>query len=184
MAYEQARRVPSDPVDAQRMAIPGEITVKNDFDEQPLRFRLQVEPELAAMGDPANIPLLRGHPLVEVGPPSAQDAMPGALVQRVALSKAAQNSGGVFMVGASDRTTGKAVDLRTHRALAVRLEVEGPEQASGQTPVLNIQLETGDTTYRDYYIDLNFRGTKTVILPEPGTSRMLAEFPPVSSNYR
>ena len=184
--WHMSRRGEFHPIryDAQRMAIPGEITVKNEFDEQPLRFRLQVEPELAAMGDPANIPLLRGHPLVEVGPPSAQDAMPGALVQRVSLSKAAQNSGGVFMVGASDRTTGKAVDLRTHRALAVRLEVEGPEQASGQTPVLNIQLETGDTTYRDYYIDLDFRGTKTVILPEPGTSRMLAEFPPVSSNYR
>jgi hypothetical protein len=30
---------------------------------------------------------------------------------------------------------------------------------------------------------LDFRGLKTVILPEPGTSRMLAEFRPAPSNY-
>ena len=71
--------------------------------------------------------------------------MPGALVQRVELSKAVQDQGSVFMVGPSDRTAGKALDLTTHRALAVRLEVEGPAQASGETPVLNLQLETGDT---------------------------------------
>ena len=169
--------------DAQRAATPGEITLKNEFEEQPLKFRLQVTPELANPGDPANIMLLNSQLPVEIPPPSSKDAMPGALTQRVELSKAAQDQGSVFMVGASDRTTGKALDLTKHRALAVRLDVEGPTQASGESPVLNLQLETGNKTYRDYYVDLDFRGTKTVLLPEPGTSRTLAEFRPAPSNY-
>ena len=78
---------------------------------------------------------------------------------------------------------GRALDLTTHRALAVQLEVEGPARTSGESPVLNVQLEAGGKTYRDYYIDLDFRGRKTIILPEPGTSRMLAEFWPAYSNY-
>jgi hypothetical protein len=169
--------------DAQRMVIPGEITLENQFEVQPLKFRLQVVPELASTGDPVNIPLLRGQPPVEIRPPGAQDAMPGALVQRVELSKAVQDTDSVFMVGPSDRTPGRALDLTRHRALAVQLEVEGSAQASGESSVLNVQLEAGGKTYRDYYIDLDFRGLKTVILPEPGTSRMLAEFRPAPSNY-
>ena len=58
---------------------------------------------------------------------------------------------------------GRALDLTTHRALAVQLEVEGPAPASGQSPVLNVQLEAGGNTYRDYYIDLDFRGRKTIV---------------------
>ena len=169
--------------DAQRMVIPGEITLENQFEVQPLKFRLQVVPELASTGDPVNIPLLRCQPPVEIRPPGAQDAMPGALVQRVELSKAVQDTDSVFMVGPSDRTPGRALDLTRHRALAVQLEVEGSAQASGESSVLNVQLEAGGKTYRDYYIDLDFRGLKTVILPEPGTSRMLAEFRPAPSNY-
>jgi hypothetical protein len=170
--------------DAQRASIPSEITLKNEFEEQPLKFRLQVTPELANPGDPANILLLKSQPLVESPPPGSKDAMPGALIQRVELSKAVQDQGSVFMVGPSDRTAGKALDLTKHRALSVRLEVEGPAQASGESPVLNLQLETGNKTYRDYFVDLDFRGTKTVLLPEPGTSRTLAEFRPAPSNYQ
>jgi len=92
----------------------------------------------------------------------------------------------VFIVGptpTSDRPPGKAIDLTRHRELAVRLEVEGPALGSAESPVLNVQLEAGGSRYRDYYIDLDFRGTKTVILPEPGTRRMLAEFRPADANY-
>jgi hypothetical protein len=169
--------------DAQRIAIPGVATVRDKYEEQPLKFRLQVTPELAASGDPANIILLRSQSPVEIRPPAPSDAMPGALVQRVELSKAVQDQGSVLMVGPSDRTAGKARDLTTHRALAVQLEVDGPAVDSGEGAVLNVQLEAGGKTYRDYYIDLNFRGPKTVILPEPGTDRMLAEFRPAYSNY-
>jgi hypothetical protein len=169
--------------DAQRAAIPSEITLKNEFEEQPLKFRLQVVPNLANPGDPANILLLKSQRPVEIPPPSSKDAMPGALIQRVELSEAVQEQESVFMVGARDRTAGKALDLTKHRALAVRLEVDGPTPTTGGSPVLNLQLETGDKTYRDYYVDLDFSGTKTVFLPDPGTNRMLAEFRPAYSNY-
>ena len=109
--------------------------------------------------------------------------MPGALVQRVELSKTVQGHDSVLMVGPSEQTAGKALDLTTHRALAVQLEVDGSAAASNESAVLNVQLEAGGKTYRDYYIDLDFRGSKTIVLPEPDTSRMLAEFRPAYSNY-
>jgi hypothetical protein len=169
--------------DAQRVTVPGEVTVTDSYEEQSLKFRLQVAPKLAAIGDPANIPLLRGDSPMDIRPPRASDAMPGALVQRIELSTATQHPGSVFMVGPNDGTPGKALDLTRHRALAVRLDVDGPAPASDESPVLNIQLEAGGNTYRDYYIDLDFRGSKVVVLPAPGTSRMLAEFRPAGSNY-
>jgi hypothetical protein len=149
--------------DAKRMVIPGEITLENQFEVQLLKFRLQVVPELASTGDPVNIPLLRGQPPVEIRAPGVHDLMPGALARRISFSN--------------------VLDLTTHRALRVELTVEGPVQASGKSPVLNLQLEAGGKFYRDYYIDLDFRGSKTVILPEPGTQRMLPEFRPAASNY-
>ncbi len=169
--------------DAQSVTIPGEITVNNQFEEQHLNFRLQAEPQLAAPGDPSNIPLLRSPSPVELRLPAAQDAMPGALIQRIVLNNAAQDQSSVFLVGPNNRTPGKALDLTTHRGLAVQLETDGPPQASGDSPVLNVQLEAGEKTYRDYYIDLNFRGVTMLILPEPTTSRMLAEFRPSQSDY-
>ena len=90
------------------------------------------------------------------------------------------------MVGprpADEKDPGKPLDLTKHRALAVRLSVEGPATGSGETPVLNIQLEAGGKTYRDYYVNVDFSGPKTVILTDPGTNRMLAEFRPAYANY-
>jgi hypothetical protein len=181
--------------DAQRVAVPGEITLKNDFSDQPLKFRLKIAPALAASGDTSNIVLLRAEPPVEIQPPDAKATMPGALAQHFDFTKAAQAQlsernysigRGVFLVGqraADDKTPGKPLDLTKHRALAVRLSVEGLTPGSGETSVLNIQLEAGGKRYRDYYVDVDFSGPKTVILAEPGTSRMLAEFRPAYANY-
>jgi hypothetical protein len=172
--------------DVQRVALPGEITVRNHFSEQPLKFRMQVAPVLTVVGDQSNIPLLRMELPVKVQPPVVTAIMPGALVQRVEFTKAVQDQGSVFMVGpetADKKSPGKALDLTKHRALAVQLNVEGLTPDSGEWPVLNVQLEAGGGTYRDYYVDLNANGPRTVILPEPGTSRMLAEFRPVQANY-
>jgi len=44
-------------------------------------------------------------------------------------------------------------------------------------------LEAGGKTYRDYYINLDFVGQRTIILPEPTTERMLGEFRPAHANY-
>jgi hypothetical protein len=166
--------------DAQGMAVPGEIQTRNQFADQPLKFRLQVTSNLAASGDPGNILLLRSQSPIEVRPPDAHDAMPGALAQRIDLINAAPSGGSV---PANGRAPGRALDLTTHRALAVQLEVDGAAPAANQSPVLNVQLETAGKTLRDYYIDLNFQGSKTVILPEPGTDRMLANFRSDAKNY-
>ena len=149
--------------DPQQLSIPAEAVVNNEFEVQPLKFRLQVTPKLAPNGDPANIRLLQQVSPGPIQAPGAQNAMPGALAQRIGFST--------------------PLDLTSHRALAVQLDVEGAEQAPGKSPVLNIQLDTGGAFYRDYYIDLDFRGLKTVILPEAGTQRMLPEFRPAASNY-
>jgi hypothetical protein len=158
---------------AQRVVVPGEVALRNEFGEQPLKFRLQVAPTLAPVGDPSNSPLLRAEPPVEISPPDAKASMPGALVQRVEFKTAPRAAG--------DAALGKPLDLTKRRALAVRLIVEG--RGTGEGPVLNIQLEAGGKRYRDYYLDVDSNGAKTVILAEPGTSRMLAEFPPAYSNY-
>ena len=55
--------------DVQRIAIPGAVTVTDKYEDQPLKFRLQVTPELAASGNPANITLLRSQSPVEIRPP-------------------------------------------------------------------------------------------------------------------
>jgi hypothetical protein len=172
--------------DAQRVSVPGEITVKNGFADQPLKFRLKLAPTLSPIGDPSNIALLRAQTPVELKPPALGAAMPGALVQRVEFTKASQDQLSAFVVGprAEDaKALGKPLDLTKHRALAARLDVEGLPAGSGEKPVLNIQLETAAKTYRDYYVDLDFSGPKTVVLAEPGTNRMLAEFRPASANY-
>jgi hypothetical protein len=89
--------------------------------------------------------------------------MPGALAQRTDFAK--------------------PLDLLHHRALGVRLRVDGPAPAQAPCAVLNVQLEAGGKTYRDHYIDLDFRGEKTIVLPEPTTERLLPEFRPAHANY-
>ncbi|MGB6687372.1 MAG: hypothetical protein WBE76_05975 [Terracidiphilus sp.] len=170
--------------DPQLLTAPGEVIVRNTFQEQPLKFRLQVMPALASTSNSANIPLLRTKEPLEVEPPGEKDAMPGALVGRIELNRFKQDQESVWFVGPTGHALTQGFDLTAHRALAVRLTVEGPEQNAAESPVLNFQLEAGGKTYRDYYIDLNFRGSKTVLVPEPGTDRMLAEFRPAYSNYR
>jgi hypothetical protein len=151
--------------DKQRLALPGQtsILLRAPAPAQPLKFRLQVAPDLAPIGNPGNVVLLRPSSALDVKPPDPHDPMPGALATRIGFSH--------------------ALDLSVHRALAVQLEVEGASQPSTPIPVLNLQLEAGGNTYRDYYIDLKFRGSKTIVLPEAGTDRMLSEFTPLYSNY-
>jgi len=150
--------------DVQRVTMPGELTVANTFGRQPLKFRLQAVPTLAPAGDKANLILLHAEPAAVLDLPAANAPMPGALAHQVSFAK--------------------AMDLLHHRALAVRLRMESPAPAaSGQFAVLNVQLEAAGKTYRDHYIDLNFTGERTVILPEPTTERMLPEFRPSYANY-
>ncbi len=150
--------------DVQRAVVPGVLAVTNTFGAQPAQFRMQAVPALAAVGDKANIVLLQEESPGELGLPAAHVPMPGAPARQVSFEK--------------------PLDLLRHRALAVRLRVEGPAPVAGRpAAVLNVQLEAGGKTYRDYYIDLDFRGAQTIILPEPTTERMLPEFRPAHANY-
>ena len=144
--------------DEQRIAVPGEITVRNEFPSQPLKFRLQAASTLAGVGDPSNIVLLRPEAPVELQLPADKAVLPGSLVRHFEFPK--------------------TLDLTKHRALAVRLDAGALPAGSGEKPVLNIQLEADGQSFRDYYVDLDSVGPRTVILAEPGTKRMLAEFRP------
>jgi len=164
--------------DEQRAAVPGEAAVKNAFEPQPLKFRLQVAPDLK-MKDSSNIVLLRDT--VDAGAP--QGAMPGALVQRIPVGNGGLNGSYVFAVGPADKPTAKSLDLTQHRALAVELTVDGAAASGGEVPVLNLQLQAGENTFRDYFVDLDFTGTRSIVLAEPGTKRTLREFRPAAAAY-
>jgi hypothetical protein len=114
--------------------------------------------------------------------------MPGALAAGIEFAKPAVAQHGAFVVGPNTELTVAAgtqgLDLLRHRALAVRLRVEGHVPRAGEPcPVLNLQLESVAKMYRDHYVDLDFNGERTVVIPEPTADRMLAEFRPHASNY-
>jgi len=174
--------------DAYRLSAGGEAVVENRFGPQPLAFRLEAAPALAPVGDAANRVLLAAEKPALVPPPAEKAPMPGALAARVAFDRPADGQAGGFAPEAGVHSpagaAGKPVDLLRHRALAVTLRVDGPAPAAGQPcAVLNVQLESTAKRYRDYYIDLDFTGERTVVLPEPTTARMLPEFRPAHANY-
>ena len=174
--------------DTHFVTLPAELLVTNVFEAQPLKFRLQGLPTLAPPLDTKNIVLFQpDKPVVlELPPPAA--AMPGALAKRVALANMSGGQPSVFMVGPQAQPVAavndKPLDLLHHRALAVTLRVDGAAHSPTEPcAVLNIQLESIGKTYRDYYIDLDFTGEKTVVIPAPTTERMLSEFRPPYANY-
>jgi len=171
--------------DERRVAVPGKLAIDNAFASQPLKFRLQAVPSLARIGDPGNTVLLRSDPAVELKYPAPQTPMPGALAGRIEFDRPEGEQASVFLVGPKAELGIGTLDLVKHRALAVRLRVDGPLDAPGESvAVLNVQLEGVAETYRDHYIDLHFTGEKTVIIPEPTSERMLPEFRPAHTNYR
>jgi hypothetical protein len=173
--------------DTQRAVAPGTVAVVNSFEPQPLRFRLQAVTTLASVGDKGNIVLLRSEPAAALKLPQPSAPMPGALAGRVDFTKPAGGQVSVFQVAPGARLAGgeagKTLNLLKHRAVAVKLRVDSPGAADQPCAVLNVQLEAGAKTYRDHYVDLNFTGEKTIIIPEPTSERMLSEFRPAQANY-
>ena len=163
-----------------QITVPGEVSFTNQFGDQPLKFRLQTTSNLAAQGASGNISLLPNRSILEVPPPTANAAMPGALAQRIDLSNAATIGGDTL---ASRHIAGRPLDLTTHRALSVQLEVDGPTSSAGESPILNVQMEAAGKVFRNYYINLDFRGAKTVTLPEAETDEMLSDLRPNAKNY-
>ncbi len=167
----------------QPASIPGQIVVQNGFAGQPFRFRLRMEAPLRDAGDPSNVILFKAKPPLDLKPPDTRSLMPGALIRRIDFTKAAPQEPGVFVPRPPARKGwGRALRLDRHRALAVRLEIEG---TSGPTdpPVLDVQLESSDGIYRDYYIDLSFTGAKTVVVAGPSPERTLLDLRPAFQNF-
>jgi hypothetical protein len=148
--------------------VPGSIQLDNPFGVQALSFRLEAEPAPGLTNDAGNISLLpEGSEPIPLGPPHTP-VTPGELAARLEL-------------GSPPSAT---VNLLGHRALAVDLEVEGaPTPVGKPTPVLNVQLESVDGAFRDYDINLNWRGYAVVVVPEPTTERVLPELRPAPSTY-
>jgi hypothetical protein len=174
--------------DTRRLDTGQTVAMTNAFAAQPLGFRLQAVPTLAAPGDKANVLLLGSDVALPVPTPNAKAPMPGALVGRVDLTKTGRGrlEGLALPADAPPPAghAGKPANLLKHRALAVRLRVEAPAPPPGRPPaVLNVQLESTAQRYRDHYVDLDFTGARTIVLPEPTTQRMLPEFRPAHAAY-
>lgn len=174
--------------DTQRTLSPGTLCITNGFGAQAMGFRLQAVPVLANVDAVTNIILFRSIPPVALTTPEAKEPMPGALAGRIEFAKPEGTQVSVFMVGPNAQVAGgqegKPLNLIKHRALAVKLIVDEPTPPAGETcAVLNVQLEAGGKTYRDHYINIDFTGEQTVIIPEPNTERMLPEFRPAHANY-
>jgi len=168
--------------DVQRTDAQGTVIVKNDFAPQKLKFRLQATQNIAAVGDPSNIALLPAGRSLTVAPPGPAGLSPGMLAAKVGFS-GQQSSMPMFGQGSSMVEGGAPRDLTSHRALAITIKVEGPTSpASSAGAVLNVQLESGGA-FRDHFIDLDFSGERTIILPEPDPKRMLTQLRPASTAY-
>src|SRR5262249_4680858 len=69
------------------------------------------------------------------------------------------------------------------RPLVVTLDVEGPAVAeSAAPPILNVQLEAPGPCYRDYLVDLDFRGRRTLAIA-PSADRVVRDVSPAARTY-
>lgn len=175
--------------DTKRLDTQKEIRIHNGFGPQAFKFRLQAVPYLASVGSKDNVKLAHFTAPLVLKPVSEKKTTPGKLAERIIFSQVTSEQPGVFMVGPGGNPKaieqrGKALDLINHRALAVHIRVDNPPPKTGEPcAVLNVQLEAGDKTYRDHYIDLDFTGERIIIIEEPNTERMLPEFRPLHENY-
>lgn len=167
-----------------RIQAPGTAAVENRFAAQPLCFRLRATHTLAEPGSKENIILAKAEAGIALEPPKANTPMPGALIRRVEFAPPEGQPQSGQLAGPEVQAPLSAVNLLGHRALAVTLAIEGnSESPAADVPVLNVQLEGPAETYRDHYIDLDFSGTRTIVLPGPTPERMLPEFRPAHANY-
>ncbi len=151
-----------------RVQFPGTVAVTNRFGPQPLRFRLQALPALAAPGDTANLLLLSAEPGLLLQAPSASGSatslVAGRLVFTAPAARQIQDFGAPALRATLGPTNRAPLNLRRHRALAIWLELDGPP--SSEPLALEVQLEAGGRTVQFPPIQLGFSGARTVLLPE------------------
>ena len=121
--------------------------------------------------------LFRGNLRLPADGPAKK--IPGALLcsitlaDREATAKDCRRPG---LIG-GDTPPAMVQDLRARKTLAVTLLVAGQRKNLSPTyPVLNVQLEDQRGWFRDHYIDLDFVGERTIVLPETNVARLLPDF--------
>lgn len=109
--------------------------------------------------------------------PSAQA---GVLGTRIKLARRA--SSGRRLVAAL-RNSPAALDVSEHPRMSIELQVDGPPLRGTPPAVMNLQLETDDGRYRDYLVDLDFRGGRRLIVDGPSADRVVRETSPTKVAY-
>jgi hypothetical protein len=176
--------------DSETASLPASISVSNPFGRQAFQFRLEALTSLHKLGDPANIVLFssREGPIpLELGKP--EEAISGSLLRRLEFARSGARGlldelRSVAKIHSASSALGP-LDLHRHRALSITLRVEGG-RSSGEVPppVLNVQLESANGMHRDYYVDLDFSGSKTVTIPESNVARMFPDMIPEAYNLK
>lgn len=160
--------------------IPGTLRLESEGRSQPFRFRLEILPSVSP-GAKENVVLFGGGKPLALAPP--RQPMPGALAARIEFPRL-PGAPAAIEESARGAPACRAVDLSRHRAVSVTLEVLGPREGGGKpAPVLNFQMETASRMYRDHFVELDFRGRRTLVVHEPDPDRLLNEFPPHPANY-
>lgn len=162
------------------------VHVTNASQAQPFRFTLRCLSRLAAPTKHSNLTLLRSAQLQLISPPAHAAHLPGALVRSIPLGRTANATRTARSLGVSSHGNRHRVgrNLRSHRALAITLRVTGPPDPTGTAPaVLDLQLESTSKRYRDYPIELDFRGQRTIVVPKSGNSQSLSSLTLSSKTY-
>jgi hypothetical protein len=171
------------------LVLPGDIEVHNPFGAQPIQFRLRALPSLRKIGDSANKTLFRPQKPLKLDFPEPNEHKSGWLAARVELTdlvvaQGRPNPGGKPVISPYVQAK-KPLDLRHHRGLAIVLRIDGfVPRPHEPAPVLNIQLQSANNMYRDYYVDLNCDGEKIMVIPETNVERMLPEFRSVMYSFK
>lgn len=165
-----------------KLNLPREVEIDNAGPPQPLTLRVRALPSQAKANETGNIPLIRTDNQMELRiPASAPD---DSVVASIPLSEPSgrQTSNEYKSKGPGNAPIGRApIDLQRHRGLAVTLDVKGrTTDGASSWPVLNVQLQSVGTMYRDYYVDVNFSGEKTIIIPGTNVERLFDDLQPMS----
>jgi len=170
---------------SKRVEMPASIAVSNEYDPQPLKFRLQVATAVSKAGDKSNVVLVDAKRSLLLKNTISNDSMPGALAGRIDFTDQPSPFFARPDKRADKERKGVGLNLLNNRAIFVKLRVDGQLPKSERpADVINIQLESGGKMYRDYYIDLDFTGEKTIIIPEPTTVRLLPEFQAANYSFK
>jgi len=153
-------------------------TAQNPFNEQPLKFRLEVLMSAQSYYDANNIVLAEfSNPSRFEGPPCTAEGVTASLAERTVEPErtgtfSAVNSGKVSRNAAWARLDCKfspCLNLKNHQAIGVWIDGDGGGQ------IINIRLESprhiSFGAVADHYINVDFTGPRLITLVETESNR-------------